>query len=161
MIFMARTEDSDGKIQGNSLSEVRAGLKIATIRLSPKIPRPGKRPLEYGLILSRLAAWYLLQDHKKQAEILEEGHRVIEALKEMEPGPLALDDSLAASLRASLGLKTTEAEDVNPSSPATGVQPHPLIAVRKQVLNRPDGSPADAGLIDSPPRPRGRVKRSR
>src|SRR5690242_7441343 len=110
MVVMARTEDTDGKIQGNSLPEVRAGLKQATIRLSPHFPRPGRRPLEYGLILSRIAAWFLIQSHEKQLEITSEGNRIIEELGEIFPGPVVLDDALAAEIRRRLGYAEEDGE---------------------------------------------------
>lgn len=99
MLDMSRREDSDGKIQANSLEEIRAGLKAAAARIAMTVPRKG-RPLAEGPVLSRLAAWFLVQDDATQAEIVRAGHKIIEGLKlDDKPGG-PLDGEAAKKTRA-------------------------------------------------------------
>lgn len=102
MICMARKETSDGKVQGNSLPEIRAGMKAAALRVARRVPREG-RPIEEGPMLSRLAAWFLLLDDDDKVRIIRDGHAVIEYLAEADAPPEALDAEAAQAVRATLG----------------------------------------------------------
>ena len=101
MVDMARKEDSSGKIQGNSLPEIRAGLKSATLYLADAVKRDG-RPLEEGPVISRLAAWFLLLNDSDRAEIIEVGHKLVEHLKESDDHPKVLDGRESEKLHQEL-----------------------------------------------------------
>lgn len=101
MIGMSRTEDKDGKIQGFSLIEIREGMKMAATRVGRHIHRgPKKRPIEYGLALSRLAAWFLVQDEDTQKRIIVEGNAIVEDLRQQDEPHPPLDGDLAREMKA-------------------------------------------------------------
>lgn len=101
MVAMSRTEDKDGKIQGFSLIEIREGMKMAATRVARHIDRaPGKRRIEYGLALSRLAAWFLVQAPETQKRIIQQGNAIVEDLRQQDEPHPPLDGEFASEVRA-------------------------------------------------------------
>lgn len=101
MVVMNRPENADGKIQGYSLPEIRDGLKIVSMRLARFVDRgPGRRKLEYGIALSRLAAWFLVQDVETQKRIIQQGNAIIDDLRTLDEGQPPLDGEFADEVRA-------------------------------------------------------------
>lgn len=104
MAVMSRTEGKDGKIQGFSLIEIREGMKIAATRMARYVERePGKRRLEYGAALSRVAAWFLVQEPEIQKRIIQQGDAIIEDLRQQDDQHPPLDGEFASEVRARHG----------------------------------------------------------
>lgn len=109
MAVMSRTEDKDGKIQGFSLIEIREGMKMAATRVARHVDRePGKRRIEYGLALSRLAAWFLVQEPETQRRIIQQGNAIVEDLRQQDDPHPPLDGEFASEVRARHGEAVVE-----------------------------------------------------
>lgn len=101
MICMSRTEGKDGKIQGFSLIEVREGLKMAATRIGRYVDRgKSKRAIEYGLLMSRLAAWFLVQEDEAQRRIIQQGNAIIDDLCQQDDPHPPLEGEHAKQVRA-------------------------------------------------------------
>lgn len=99
MIDMERKESKSHRIGGNSLPEIADGLRSAAPRIAKVVDRPGRK-LEEGPILSRLAAWFLVQEPDVQERIVREGQYIVDRLAADEYVGERLDDEFAARIRA-------------------------------------------------------------
>lgn len=135
MLCMDRKEGRDGKLQALSLEEVREGMKSAARRIRKAVRREG-RQLEEGPVLSRLAAWFLLQEPEVQNRIILEGHRIIEDLKTAENPVPDLDKHADEMRRQYRGAVVFFADDFDGAK----------VSITHVAINRPERKPdAKAG----------------
>lgn len=153
MVVMSRTEGKDGKIQGFSLIEIREGMKIAATRVARHVDRaPGKRRIEYGLALSRLAAWFLVQSPETQRRIIQQGDAIVEDLRQQDEPHPPLDGEFAREVRGrhpDAGLERwVQAAEFADS----------LLKGRTSLPKAPDDGSVDAGRVILPEAPGRQVR---